>query len=397
VQLHAVVDPLDVITERSEGDNELIIDVVKPDLVISSVDTYYYDQQRIVPAAVIYNIGEIPAIDVPFEFRMESIEGVSKYTTIIPYIDVDGHAVVSTEWSSQSLAAGSSIYYGVVDPDNFINEQDESNNYSSFTVKIAPDLTIHAGDIQASLTPNSGGEIEVTVRNWGNIPSPATTLILFEGPEIDTDKTPLFGWQIGSIPVDEFIVLQTTVDYIPYHLFALVDPDGAIEEIDESNNLSFTELPVINGNQVIIDGETDPNLLDIILSPPQSLDGSGQFEVSATGLLYDTSFLGVTDNLCEISSVIGTTDLFGKIALIEKGQCNYETQISNAAFLGAQAAVIYNDVSGGNLRETISVSTSSIPVGFLPRQDGLDLLVYHNHLVTISAINSSVTVINPYE
>jgi hypothetical protein len=53
--------------------------------------------------------------------------------------------------------------------------------------------------------------------------------------------------------------------------------------------------------------------------------------------------------------------------------------------LGAVAALTYSNLDGGNVREVMTGSIVSIPAGFLARQDGLDLLPFHNQPVLIAS------------
>ena len=95
--------------------------------------------------------------------------------------------------------------------------------------------------------------------------------------------------------------------------------------------------------------------------------------------------------------LIDFTDLDGRIALIEKTSiCAYDVQVNNAGSLGAVGALIFNDEIGEKIRETMTGGPVTIPAGFLPRQDGLDLSPYHYQLIRIAPEDEAVTIFDPY-
>jgi subtilisin family serine protease len=65
----------------------------------------------------------------------------------------------------------------------------------------------------------------------------------------------------------------------------------------------------------------------------------------------------------------------GAVALIERGQCTFETKVNNASDAGASAVLVFNNDAGlpiimGQLEGT------SIPSAMMGRQDGLDLVAF---------------------
>jgi len=157
-------------------------------------------------------------------------------------------------------------------------------------------------------------------------------------------------------------------------------------------------LPVVFGAKVTVIGSTDPNLLDIIYSQSEFDDDTGKYETSVEAELFAVNQVIGSPQLCDISSLQDFTDLQGKVALIEKAtQCDFDIQINNAFALGAVAALIYNNDEGGNLRVTMTGMPVNIPAGFLPRQDGIDLLIYSGQVVMISSWGNANVYIDPYQ
>ncbi len=395
--IFALVDPDGLIDEKDETNNRTNLTTILPDLTVSSMSAYYYDQGKVIPVAVIYNSGKISAENVLVEFRDGAVDGPVVYSEIIPLIEKEGMVAVSTEINATSWIPGSYQYFVTVDSLDEINEVDEANNSDYFTIKVMPDLVIYAGDITATLEEGVGGSVYVTLRNWGIAPGENIIVSLYEGPDIDLTRTPLHTWTVPSLLIDGVTTLSTTIDHIPNHLFAVADPESLIEEVDESNNVAYESLPVVHGSYVTVPSSADPNLDDIIYVGSEFLDDTGVFSTTVQTNLYDVSSIMESPTLCDISTLETFTDLQGKIALIEKTTlCEPSVQVNNAGSLGAAAALIYNNLEGGNVREVMTGPAVSIPAGFLARQDGLDLLPFHEHQVIVASEYEAVTILDPY-
>jgi subtilase family serine protease len=346
---------------------------------------------------VIYNNGKLSSENVLVQFREGAIDGPVVYSEVIPLIEKEGMIAVSTEINVSGWTPGNYKYFVTIDENAEIEEVDDTNNSDYFSIAVMPDLVIYAGDIVATLEEGIGGPVNVTVRNWGTYDASKVTVNLYEGPDIDLTKTPLQTWNISSLAVDGVTTLTTTVDHIPYNLFAVVDPDNIYEEIEESNNVAFEDLPIVHGSNVTVVGASDPNLDDIIYTPAEFDESTGVFEVPAEANLYDVSTIIEAPQLCDISLLTEFTELQGKIALVEKSSlCTYTTQVNNAGLLGAVAVLVYNNIDGGNTREVMTGLPVTIPAGFLPRQDGLDLILFRDQLIRIASLSEAVTMLDPY-
>ncbi len=94
------------------------------------------------------------------------------------------------------------------------------------------------------------------------------------------------------------------------------------------------------------------------------------FTTAIAAELVDVVDIGDTSGLlCSISG-LPETSLAGKIALINRGTCNFSIKINNAEALGAVAAIIYNNVAGSINMDTTG---SSLPAGSILQTDGLTL------------------------
>src|SRR5262245_20504865 len=72
--------------------------------------------------------------------------------------------------------------------------------------------------------------------------------------------------------------------------------------------------------------------------------------------------------------------LTGKIALIQRGTCNFSEKVFNAQRGGAVAAFVYNSVAGGDALQTmgpgVHADDVTIPSWFLRRTDGLNMITF---------------------
>jgi subtilisin family serine protease len=77
-----------------------------------------------------------------------------------------------------------------------------------------------------------------------------------------------------------------------------------------------------------------------------------------------------------------TGSLTGKIALVERGVCNFSEKVYNAQRGGAIAAFVYNSAAGGDTVMTMGNGVHggdvTIPSWFLGRTDGLNMVAYAN-------------------
>lgn len=64
----------------------------------------------------------------------------------------------------------------------------------------------------------------------------------------------------------------------------------------------------------------------------------------------------------------------GKIVLIERGECEFVQKAKNAEQAGAAAVIIYDNVAGAYFKPDTSGGSVNIPVGFVPRRIGQNLV-----------------------
>jgi len=244
--LYARLDPADAIDELDETNNVLTLTTATPDLAVSSVKTYYYDQHNVVPLAIVANNGPVTATNVLVEFRQDAVTGTVQHSDVITTLAPYGLKAITTTWDVSGWAEGDHPYYAVVDSTDAIFEVNENDNAAVFPVKVWPDLVIYSGDVHADLDPSAGGPVTVTVRNWGTADATDVPVTLYEGAVLTTGATALYTWTVTSLPVDSDgdMQLVTTLDHRPNRLFAIADPGKVITEVTEHNNIALAVQPI---------------------------------------------------------------------------------------------------------------------------------------------------------
>lgn len=120
---------------------------------------------------------------------------------------------------------------------------------------------------------------------------------------------------------------------------------------------------------------------------PPTYSGSGNVTAivqPTSGILIPAPATTISTSGCSAASFSGFTP--GRIALIQRGTCNYWTKVHNAELAGAVGVIIFNDGGGGRtaaLRGSLSATTPvGIPVAMVDYQIGLG---YYNDYNTALA------------
>ena len=117
---------------------------------------------------------------------------------------------------------------------------------------------------------------------------------------------------------------------------------------------------------------------------PSNLASMSMAPGAGSSVHFDSSYSNLP--LADVSKARGCNalqagSLAGKIALIERGNCNFSDKINIAAAAGAKAVIVYNkDISegadGGDDLLTMLVDNTTIPSAFVARTNGLALKAF---------------------
>lgn len=117
---------------------------------------------------------------------------------------------------------------------------------------------------------------------------------------------------------------------------------------------------------------------------PANLASMGMSTGSGSSARFDSSYINLP--LADVSAARGCNtlpagSLAGKVALVERGNCNFSDKINNAAAAGARAVIVYNKplsegADGGDNLLTMLVEGTTIPSAFVSRTNGLALKAF---------------------
>ncbi len=236
--------------------------------------------------ATIRNNGgvEITDLSVQFLIRPQNQDpiqiGEISNITVLP---IGGSEVVEVELAIGDRLGNCEIIVRI-DPDNLIAEVDESDNQAIADVAIvpAPDLAVNNNDFDLSAGSIAIGEdvtLSATVSNVGNYHAQNITLSFYKnavtpGNEIGTAVIPFLQ---GGQQETRQVIWKTDQVGSAVALFAVVDPNHAIDEAMRSNNQAEKSIEVRS-----IDS---PNLAithhDVAFIPEVGLQGQN-VQISAT-------------------------------------------------------------------------------------------------------------------
>jgi len=270
------VDPYQSISEADENNNNysrnINVHLPSPDLTLSRSDITFSENEpfngsEITIYAVVHNIGELDAESVVVQFLDGNIE-ISLDT--VPLIENGSYETVNN--TRTAMSPGLHSIKVRIDPNNAINESDESNNVAIRSIYVyppreqqVPDLAIYETDIVFSNTnppPSENVTIYATIHNIGEELAENVSVVFYvEDVQIGPVQT------IMSLLADGNETLSTSwiSSGIGSHVVKVeVDPGYFIIESDKSNNVA---------TRAIIVGKHDVAITDVV--PSKTVVGQG--------------------------------------------------------------------------------------------------------------------------
>jgi subtilase family serine protease len=246
-----VVDPQNAIAETIETNNTSsqtfvvsptpAVDLVAASLMVSPAAPT--TGQTLTVTATVSNPGSAASTNVAWQMKVDgTVVGSGTILSLAP----NGSAPVSAA-NMGPYAAGSHTAELVVDPQNAIAESDEGNNTTSqvFTVSQTPVVDLVAGSLTiAPPSPTTGQTVRLSsaVTNTSSMAAASVAWeIRVDGAVVGSGTVPNLAPN-GSAPVSVLSLGPYAVG--TYTVELLVDPQNAIAETNESNNISSAPLTV---------------------------------------------------------------------------------------------------------------------------------------------------------
>ncbi|MDD4291751.1 MAG: S8 family serine peptidase [Clostridia bacterium] len=124
---------------------------------------------------------------------------------------------------------------------------------------------------------------------------------------------------------------------------------------------------LLNGEKIYYNNTYDRNFYDDMIAKYGNFDGDYEYVV-IPGLGDASDYEGL--------------DVSGKIALVQRGSSSFSDKIKNAAYAGAIACIIWDNVDGAWIN--MSIAEYTIPGIFIYMEDGQKLVDSENNTVTFS-------------
>jgi subtilase family serine protease len=256
--LSVTLDPGNAVAEKSETDNKVDKTLTlnpRADLSIAAGDI------AIAPAApeegdavtITATIKDLTATTASGTFLVRFFEGDptgggTQIGADISRTNLSGNTsfTASVTWDTTNKPGSTSIYVQV-DPTDVISELNEINNLAYKTVSVTkayrPDLAITDSDLSLSpsggVSPGQTVQVKGTVSNLRNYAASGAVVRLYQGDpasggtQAAPDQT-INVPALGSTPVA--FSWTTPSSTLTTQLYVVVDPAGAINEPDETNN-----------------------------------------------------------------------------------------------------------------------------------------------------------------
>jgi len=285
-----VADPDNRFTEEDEGNNVALAEVnTQPaiDLEVLSGDV------QVTPLPVILhqdaqfdvrlrNRGTITANNVQVDYLIQNATGTQLLQSNTLTLEPGESKLQSIVWRADF--SGDSNFIVEIDPANLIAETDTANNQLSTLVSTqqlqGANLALSFRDLQFSPNPAQeafGVTLAATIVNSGTVPLTSVELAFYDSDPSNGGSLIEDVLTIPSIAAGESRVVQQIWSSIPTDanrvIFAVVDPDNQIVELNEDDNRAFDTLEV----ESVSDLAVSPGSIQLTPEFPQMDD-----QVSAT-------------------------------------------------------------------------------------------------------------------
>jgi PKD repeat protein len=260
-------DPLDILS--GDGDRGGHGDVGPaspgPDLNATSDDLSVSDTtpnvgQTITITLKVRNTGDTDGTNVTVDvYDGDDITGTVIDSLFIATSSSSSTTTLTTTWRA---VLGSHMISMYLDTADNVTEDSETNNDANITVDVLPDLSVSSSSIILSKDPIREFDtvtLSVRVMNAGGVDASSARVIVYNDVEGDGDAEILnksVNVPAGTTATAQSFVVFTSGDHT---LYATVDPLGAIDESDETNNEANRSITVLGVPDVRLD--TDAFLL----------------------------------------------------------------------------------------------------------------------------------------
>jgi subtilase family serine protease/flagellar hook assembly protein FlgD/Tol biopolymer transport system component len=264
VPVRLVIDPQNVIAEADESNNDAALEVP----VVASVDLAAVSPtvaplqaeqgQDVAISYTLANSGTLAAVDTEESIRILDAAGavvdqVEAHGLMVP----GGGALERRVLWNASVAGSLGISIEVTHP----QERDPSNNRAMATVVVSPssrpNLKVRQDDLVVEPSPARQGSPAVaraTVHNTGSVTSGPFQVAFFEGDPAAGRR--VHASDVSGLAAGEAITVEATYEVAVAHdlvVVTQVDPAGAVDEFDETDNVIAATVQVLGLPDLVVD------------------------------------------------------------------------------------------------------------------------------------------------
>ncbi|MEK9149306.1 MAG: CARDB domain-containing protein [Candidatus Desantisbacteria bacterium] len=289
-----------------------------PDLTISNMafsNDSPIEGEEILISAYIHNVGKDKASNILIKcFDGDPKEGLLIGSQTISVVKASSTYLFIINW--RATPAGSHTIYVIADPEDIIEEENETNNIGSATIfvyGITPKLDLAPTDITITpATPTEGRPATITAKiaNQGNQEARNVKVEFWDGSPGEA-----VSHQVSTISIPEILAEGTQTISVTWetlgqlgrnYIYVVVDPDNSIEESNENNNISHKACDVISPDK--------PDLaVENLQLNPYSLQLTEGDTATITAIIknYGASAEGIEIVIGHQSLVIGSQTIIG--------------------------------------------------------------------------------------
>ncbi len=261
VTVTATADSTGVVAESNEGNNTRSNSfrvVSLPDLTITSLTgdkSLYEAGETVTVSAMVKNNGATSSAATTVRL---TVPNIGTFTQNISGLSAGASRTVTFMFTAPTaLNAQSIMVTAYADPDNKVDESNESNNSRSVTISVKalrPDIEI----VDSTITDWYAGKevtVSATIRNNTVQPVPSVAIRLTIGGVSYTESIPIAG--NGSNLAVFRITVPTSGSYT---VKIVADPNGVLDETNENNNTLSKNIQVQNVPSSIVADPDDATM-----------------------------------------------------------------------------------------------------------------------------------------
>jgi hypothetical protein len=238
--LFAVADPLNVLAESDESDNQASALAFGPNLALAATDIEYWSEGYVALQTVVRNTGTAPSSNTLLRFYRDAMTGTLILTDTIPALAPGEVFTTTTMWQAAGLASGEYLLWVTVNRDaQDFAEAATSDNSDVFAIWALPNLWISPYHVLTEPAAEGALTVTLTVANTGGVAASDILVRLLAGDPLS--GTLLLEETIPTVAANSYVELVRRVSGLQDNqkeIYIWVNPELTVQESSYSDNLA---------------------------------------------------------------------------------------------------------------------------------------------------------------